>query len=31
MSQAKLIGGLVALGVAVYVLLGSIYTVNEVE
>ena len=31
MSQAKLIGGLVALGVAVYVLMGSIYTVNEVE
>ena len=31
MSQAKLIGSLVALGVAVYVLMGSIYTVNEVE
>jgi len=31
MSQAKLIGGLVALGVAAYVLMGSIYTVNEVE
>ena len=31
MSQAKLIGSLVVLGVAVYVLMGTIYTVNEVE
>ncbi|MFC1795703.1 protease modulator HflC [Pseudomonadota bacterium] len=31
MSQAKLIGGLVALGVVVYVLMSAIYTVNEVE
>jgi len=31
MSQAKLIGGVVALGVALYVLTSSIYTVNEVE
>ncbi len=31
MSQAKLIGSLVALGVAIYVLMGAIYTVNEVE
>lgn len=31
MSQAKLIGSLVALGVVIYVLMSSIYTVNEVE
>jgi membrane protease subunit HflC len=31
MSQAKLIGSLVALGIAIYVLMGAIYTVNEVE
>ena len=31
MSQAKLIGGLIALGVVIYVLMSSIYTVNEVE
>ena len=31
MSQAKVIGSVVALGVAIYILMGSIYTVNEVE
>jgi len=31
MSQAKLIGSMVALGVVIYVLMSSIYTVNEVE
>ena len=31
MSQAKLIGSLIALGVVIYVLMSSIYTLNEVE
>jgi len=31
MSQKKLIGGVIFLGLAVYVLMGSVYTVNEVE
>jgi membrane protease subunit HflC len=31
MSQKKLIGGLIILGIAAYVLVGSIYTVNETQ
>ncbi len=31
MSQAKVIGSVVALGVVIYILMGSIYTVSEVE